>query len=68
MTARYCSPAQAPAPAVAPGPAAERLSALASGRRMWVNGTVLHDWFFDGDSDTSVIPVPGRGMTDGAVM
>ncbi|AMW14288.1 hypothetical protein A4E84_35235 [Streptomyces qaidamensis] len=63
MTARYCSLAQAPAPAFAPGLAAERLSALASGRRMWVNGTVLHYWFFDGDSDASVIPVPGRGMT-----
>ncbi|WP_329048710.1 M12 family metallopeptidase [Streptomyces violaceus] len=63
MTARYCSLAQAPAPAFAPGLAAERLSALASGRRMWVNGTVLHYWFFDGDTDASVIPVPGRGMT-----
>ncbi|MER6710290.1 MULTISPECIES: M12 family metallopeptidase [unclassified Streptomyces] len=63
MTPRYCSLAQAPAPAFAPGLAAERLSALASGRRMWVNGTVLHYWFFDGDSDASVIPVPGTGMT-----
>ncbi|MFJ3617246.1 M12 family metallopeptidase [Streptomyces iakyrus] len=63
MTARYCSLAQTPAPAFAPGLASERLSALASGRRMWVNGTVLHYWFFDGDSGASVIPVPGRGMT-----
>ena len=63
MTARYCSLAQAPAPAFAPGLAAERLSALAGGRRRWVNGTVLHYWFFDGDTDASVIPVPGRGMT-----
>ncbi|MGW5615987.1 beta-glucuronidase AbsR1 [Streptomyces sp. NPDC003877] len=63
MTARYCSLAQAPAPAFAPGLAAERLSALRSGRRMWVNGTVLHYWFFDGDTDASVIPVPGTGMT-----
>ncbi|MFF8673739.1 M12 family metallopeptidase [Streptomyces sp. NPDC015242] len=63
MTARYCSLAQAPAPAFAPGLAAERLGALVSGRRMWVNGTVLHYWFFDGGSDASVIPVPGTGMT-----
>ncbi|MFJ3446027.1 M12 family metallopeptidase [Streptomyces sp. NPDC086081] len=63
MTARYCSLAQAPAPAFAPGLAAERLSALRGGRRMWVNGTVLHYWFFDGDTDASVIPVPGTGMT-----
>ncbi|MEU3935239.1 hypothetical protein AB0E85_24900 [Streptomyces sp. NPDC029044] len=66
MTARYCSLAQAPAPAFAPGPVAERLSALASGRRMWVNGTVLHHRFFDGDCDASVIPVPGRVMTSPA--
>ncbi|GAA2769171.1 M12 family metallopeptidase [Streptomyces indiaensis] len=63
MTARYCSLARTPAPAFARGPAAERPSALASGRRKWVNGTVLHYWFFGGDSDASVIPVPGRGMT-----
>lgn len=35
---------------------------------MWLNGTVLHYRFFGGDSGASVIPVPGRGMTDGAVM
>ncbi|WP_345662973.1 M12 family metallopeptidase [Streptomyces venetus] len=63
MTARYCSLAQAPAPAFAPGLAAERLSALVGGRRMWVNGTVLHYWFFGRDTDASVIPVPGTGMT-----
>ncbi|MFJ8463555.1 beta-glucuronidase AbsR1 [Streptomyces swartbergensis] len=63
MTARYCSPAQAPAPAFATGPAAERLGALASGRRMWANGAVLHYCFFDRDTDASVIPVPGTGMT-----
>lgn len=63
MTARYCSLAQAPAPAFAPGLAAERLSALVSGRRMWVNGTVVHYCFLDRDTDASVIPVPGTGMT-----
>ncbi|MFJ8105811.1 M12 family metallopeptidase [Streptomyces sp. NPDC096132] len=63
MTARYCSLAQQPAPAFAPGLAAERLGALMSGRRMWVNGTVLHYYFFDRDSDASVIPVPGSGGT-----
>ncbi|MFD5405816.1 beta-glucuronidase AbsR1 [Streptomyces griseorubiginosus] len=62
MTARYCSLAQQSAPAFAPGLAAERLSALVSGGRMWVNSTVLHYCFFDGDSDGSVIPVPGTGQ------
>lgn len=61
MTARYCSLARQPAPAFAPGLAAERLSALMSGRRMWVNGTVLHYCFFDGDSDGSVISDPETG-------
>ncbi|CAM5568965.1 hypothetical protein SGLAM104S_09808 [Streptomyces glaucescens] len=63
MTARYCSLAQQPAPAFAPGLAAERIGALVRGHRMWVNGTVLHYYFFDGDTDGSVIPVPGTGET-----
>ncbi|MER6346252.1 beta-glucuronidase AbsR1 [Streptomyces sp. NPDC001595] len=63
MTARYCSLAQQPAPAFAPGLAAERLSALVRGHRMWVNGTVLHYHFFDGDTDGSVVQVPGTGET-----
>ncbi|MEV7284779.1 M12 family metallopeptidase [Streptomyces sp. NPDC093252] len=63
MTGRYCSLAQQPAPAFAPGLAAERLSALVDGRAKWVNGTVLHYYFFDRDTDASVIPVPGTGET-----
>ncbi|MER5430062.1 M12 family metallopeptidase [Streptomyces sp. NPDC002588] len=63
MTARYCSLARAPEPAFPAGLAAERLGALMSGRRMWVNGTVLHYCFFDGDGDASVIAVPGSGAT-----
>jgi hypothetical protein len=63
MTFRYCSLAQQPAPAFAPGLAAERLSALIGGSRMWVNNTVLHYYFFDGESDASVIAVPGSGAT-----
>jgi hypothetical protein len=63
MTARYCSLARESAPAFAPGLAAERLGALMSGRRMWVNGTVLHYCFFDGEGDGSVIPLPGSGGT-----
>ncbi|MGC3003410.1 M12 family metallopeptidase [Streptomyces sp. G35A] len=63
MTARYCSLPRQPAPAYAPGLAAERLGALVGGRRMWVNGTVLHYCFFDGDTDGSVIAVPGTGRT-----
>ncbi|MFE9446551.1 M12 family metallopeptidase [Streptomyces sp. NPDC006602] len=63
MTARYCSLAQQPAPAFAPGLAAERHSALIAGGRMWANHTVLHYCFFDDDTDGSVIPVPGSGTT-----
>lgn len=65
MTTRYCSLAQQSAPEFAPGLTAERRSALIGGSRMWVNGTVLHYYFFDADNaaatDTSVIPVPGTG-------
>lgn len=61
MTARYCSLAQQPAPSFAPGLAAERIGALVSGRQMWVNGTVLHYYFFDDDADGSVITLPGTG-------
>ncbi|MFJ9903327.1 M12 family metallopeptidase [Streptomyces sp. NPDC101152] len=61
MTGRYCSLAPQSAPAFTPGLTAERLGALVSGSRMWVNGTVLHYCFFDGDGDASVIPVPGTG-------
>jgi hypothetical protein len=61
MTGRYCSLAQQSAPAFTAGLTAERLGALIGGRSMWVNGTVLHYCFFDGDSDGSVIPVPGTG-------
>ncbi|MFI9766602.1 M12 family metallopeptidase [Streptomyces sp. NPDC052415] len=61
MTARYCSLAQQSAPVLAPGLTAERQRALIGGRRMWVNHTVLHYYFFDGDNDASVIPVPGTG-------
>ncbi|MFV0132505.1 M12 family metallopeptidase [Streptomyces sp. HMX87] len=65
MTARYCSLAPQAAPAFAPGLAAERLAALTGGRRMWVNGTVLHYAFYDDDGagDASVITVPGTGRT-----
>ncbi|MEU1476590.1 M12 family metallopeptidase [Streptomyces sp. NPDC005760] len=63
MTARYCSLAQQSVPAFAPGLAAERLGALIGGSRMWVDNTVLHYCFFDGDTDGSVIPVPGTGQS-----
>ncbi|MFB9464741.1 beta-glucuronidase AbsR1 [Streptomyces cinereospinus] len=63
MPGRYCSLAQASAPVFAPGLTAERRGALAGGRRMWVNGTVLHYYFFAGDTDGSVIPVPGTAET-----
>ncbi|MEU6142034.1 M12 family metallopeptidase [Streptomyces sp. NPDC047081] len=61
MTGRYCSLAQQSAPAFTPGLTADRLGALISGNRMWVNGTVLHYHFLDRETDASVIPVPGTG-------
>ncbi|MER6414090.1 beta-glucuronidase AbsR1 [Streptomyces humidus] len=61
MTARYCSLARQSAPAFAAGLAPERLGALRGGRRMWVNGTVLHYCFFDREDDGSVIALPGSG-------
>ncbi|MEU3985188.1 M12 family metallopeptidase [Streptomyces sp. NPDC026672] len=63
MTHRYCSLPRQSAPSYPPGLTAERLSALLGGRRMWVNGTVLHYCFLDADTDGSVIPVPGTGET-----
>ncbi|MCH0565988.1 MULTISPECIES: M12 family metallopeptidase [unclassified Streptomyces] len=63
MTARYCSLPQQSVPAFAPGLTAERLGALAAGRRRWVNGTMLHYHFFDAGTDASVIRVPGTGRT-----
>ncbi|QNP74138.1 hypothetical protein IAG44_34910 [Streptomyces roseirectus] len=53
MTARYCSLVRQPEPGFTPGLAAERLGALMGGRRMWVNGTVLHYCFFDTCDRTS---------------
>ncbi|EGX57021.1 regulatory protein [Streptomyces zinciresistens K42] len=61
MTARYCSLVRQSAPVLPAGLAAERLDALVGGRRMWVNGTVLHYCFFDRDTDGSVIPDPATG-------
>ncbi|QLJ03718.1 hypothetical protein HZZ00_23830 [Streptomyces sp. NEAU-sy36] len=61
MTRRLCSLPRQPAPSFGPGLTAERLGALLAGRRMWVNGTVLHYCFLDADHDASVIPVPGTG-------
>ncbi|MFB7333821.1 M12 family metallopeptidase [Streptomyces adustus] len=63
MTARYCSLAQQSAAAFPAGLTAERLGALVSGRSMWVNGTVVHYHFFDGDADGSPIALPGSGET-----
>ncbi|SEE09683.1 Astacin (Peptidase family M12A) [Streptomyces sp. 2231.1] len=59
MTRRLCSLPRQPAPSFAAGLTAERLGALLAGRRMWVNGTVLHYCFLDTAADASVIPVPG---------
>ncbi|ARP68943.1 hypothetical protein LK07_03200 [Streptomyces pluripotens] len=61
MARHLCSLPRQPAPSFGPGLTAERLGALLAGRRMWVNGTVLHYCFLDTGSDASSIPVPGTG-------
>ncbi|MEU7053999.1 beta-glucuronidase AbsR1 [Streptomyces eurythermus] len=61
MTRRLCSLPRQPVPSFAAELTAERLGALLAGRRMWVNGTVLHYCFLDARTDASVIPVPGAG-------
>jgi len=70
MTARYCS-SRSSRPRSSTGLTAERRGALVGGSRIWVNGTVLHYYFFDSENpedpentagtDASVIPVPGTG-------
>ncbi|MFI2424581.1 M12 family metallopeptidase [Streptomyces sp. NPDC018955] len=62
MTVRHCSLPPQPDPAYPPGLAAGRLGALIGGRRLWVNGTVLH-YCFSGDTAGSEIAVPGTGRT-----
>jgi len=52
---RYCALPPQPVPEIPAGLGADRLSALLQGRSKWVNGTVLHYYFFDRETDGSPI-------------
>ena len=52
---RYCNLPPRPAPVLAPGIDLGRARAIIVGRSMWVNGTVLHYYFFDRDTDGSTV-------------
>ena len=52
---RYCNLPPRPTPVLPPGIDLGRARAIIVGRSMWVNGTVLHYYFFDGDADGSTV-------------
>jgi Astacin (Peptidase family M12A) len=52
---RYCNLPPRPAPVLPPGIDLGRARAIILGRSMWVNGTVLHYYFFDRDTDGSTV-------------
>ena len=52
---RYCNLPPRPAPVLPPGMDLGRARAIIVGRSMWVNGTVLHYYFFDRDTDGSTV-------------
>jgi hypothetical protein len=55
---RYCALPPKPEPVIPAGLGFERLRAILQGRTKWVNGTVLHYYFFDRDTDGSRIRFP----------
>jgi hypothetical protein len=63
MNINYCSLPPQPPPSLPAGLEADRFDALIAGQFMWLNGTVLHYYFFDGETDGSVIAIPGEGTT-----
>lgn len=52
---RYCALPEQPEPVIQPGLGPDRLGAILQGRTKWVNGTVLHYYFFDRATDGSRI-------------
>ena len=48
---RYCALRPQPERALPGGLAPDRARAILAGRAKWVNGTVLHYYFFDRDTD-----------------
>jgi hypothetical protein len=54
----YCDLPPQPAPVVPPGVDSDRASAIILGGAMWVDGTVLHYYFFDRETDASEVTFP----------
>ena len=54
----YCALPPQPPPAIPAGLDFDRANALIVGSAMWVNGTVLHYYFFDRDTDASPVVLP----------
>ena len=52
---RYCNLPPRPSPVLPPGMDPGRARAIIVGRSMWVNGTVLHYYFFDRETDGSTV-------------
>ncbi|WP_433239934.1 beta-glucuronidase AbsR1 [Streptosporangium sp. CA-135522] len=61
MNIRYCAIPPQPPPPLPAGLEADRLNAIIATRFTWLNGTVLHYYFFDRESDGSVITIPEDG-------
>jgi hypothetical protein len=55
---RYCALPAQPEIQLPPGLGADRAAAIIRGRTKWVNGTVLHYYFFDRETDGSTIQFP----------
>jgi astacin (peptidase family M12A) len=55
---QYCALPPQPAPVVPPDADFDRASAIIGGSQMWVNGTVLHYYFFDRETDASALTLP----------
>jgi hypothetical protein len=54
----YCALSPQPPLVVPPGLDFDRASALIVGGVMWVNGTILHYYFFDRETDSSEVTLP----------
>ncbi|MCW2913798.1 MAG: regulatory protein [Actinomycetia bacterium] len=52
---RFCALPPRPIPALPTGLSPDHLQALVQGRSKWVNGTVLHYYLFDRDTDGSTV-------------
>ncbi len=57
----YCALPPQPPLVVPEGLDSERASAIISGVAIWANSTILHYYFFDRETDESLVPVPGGG-------